>query len=209
MNTKPDEELLALWVEDELDEASAASVEEWAISQPEWVELREQARWSKSLLGSNLPAEEEVPHAEFFNARISREIRIEQERSAPAASVSKGQRMPWAWLMPATAAAGIALGFMLGHDGSPAQDLAPATVSLSPVLYTPEKGVDAEYVASNDATVILLAGVDAIPDDWEIPETAMLEPEPSRMADNGERHRHRHGWGQDNAKQSDNSRARH
>jgi hypothetical protein len=48
------------------------------------------------------------------------------------------------------------------------------------VLYTPTKGVNAEYVATDDATVIVLAGVDAIPDSWEVPETAVLEKEGAR-----------------------------
>ncbi len=54
--------------------------------------------------------------------------------------------------------------------------------AFAPVLYTPTKGVNAEYVAADDATVILLAGVDAIPDSWEIPETAVLEKEGPRTA---------------------------
>jgi hypothetical protein len=84
--------------------------------------------------------------------------------------------------MPATAAAGIALGFFLGHGDRALGNAAPVTVELAPLLYTPEKGVEAEYVGGEEATVIVLAGVQAIPDEWEIPVTTMVEPEPSRMA---------------------------
>ncbi len=184
MNTKPDDELLALWVEDELDAETSVEVETWASGQAEWVERREQARWSRELLGSALGGGD-VPHAEFFNARVRREIAVATESKAPVReTVSRG---PWMWLMPATAAAGVALGFFLGHGPEGTPPAAPAVAAeLAPVLYTPEKGVEAEYVIGEEATVIVLAGVEAIPDEWEIPETVMLEPEPSRMVEYGE-----------------------
>ena len=184
MNTKPDDERLALWVEDELDAEAAAEVERWAAGRPEWLERRAQARWSRGLLGGALGGETEVPHAEFFNARIRREIEVRAEvASNPAGGSSR--RGPWLWLMPATAAAGMALGFFLGHDDRPAEDAPPMAAELTPLLYTPEKVVEAEYVGGEEATVIVLAGVRAIPDEWEIPATVMREPEPSRMASRG------------------------
>ena len=176
---KPDDELLALWVEDELDATAAPEVEAWVAGQPEWHERREQARWSKSLLGSAFSDDAEVPHAEFFNARIRREIEVTEVRSA---APPRERTIPWMWLMPATAAACMVFGFMLGRGGGSSEVTAPIA-TMAPVLYTPEKGVEAEYVNDDEATVIVLAGVDAIPDSWEIPETAMIEPEPSRMAD--------------------------
>jgi hypothetical protein len=183
MNTKPDDERLALWVEDELDAAAAAEVDRWAAGQPEWLERREQARWSRGLLGGVLGGGTEVPHAEFFNARIRREIEVRAaEPARPAAG--NARRGPWLWLMPATAAAGVALGFFLGHDDrAPAE--VPVAAELTPLLYTPEKGVEAEVVGGDQATVIVLAGVQAIPDEWEIPTTVMIEPEPSGMASRG------------------------
>ena len=183
MNTKPDDELLALWVEDELSGEMLSSVDAWASTQSEWLELREQARSWESLVDGVLPASEEVPHAEFFNARIHREIEMEQVSepvSEPDSNVVPiGGRPKWVWFMPAAAAAGMIFGFMIGRGGPESvTDGAPMPVaSLAPVLYTPTKGVKAEYVASDDATVIVLAGVDAIPDSWEIPETAVLEKE--------------------------------
>lgn len=186
MNTKPDDELLALWVEDELDAETAARVDAWASLQPEWVERREQARWSRELLGRTLGGPAEVPHAEFFNARIRREIELAAPAAGGAPAPGKVRRGPWLWLMPATAAAGMALGFLLGHGGDRGTAAPPVAAELAPVLYTPEKGVEVEYVGGEEATVIVLAGVQAIPDEWEVPETAMVEPEPSRMASHGD-----------------------
>ncbi|MFC7338923.1 hypothetical protein ACFQY0_17130 [Haloferula chungangensis] len=190
MNTKPDDELLALWVEDELSGESLSTVDAWASEQSEWLERREQARSWKSLIGGVLPASEEVPHAEFFNARISREIEASAEAVPDAAQQVAPKVVPmrstpkWAWFLPAAAAAGMVFGFVIGRGGPEvATDGAKLpTATLAPVLYTPTQGVKAEYVSTDDATVIVLAGVDAIPDSWEIPETAVLEKEGPRTA---------------------------
>jgi hypothetical protein len=182
MNTKPNDELLALWVDDELNAEAAAEVEAWASGQPEWLEKREQSRWSRRTLATALGAGEDVPYAEFFNARIRREI--QQSTAAPQAGPGAGaaprSKRRWAWALPATAAAGLAFGFFLGQEQEPPGD--PLAGEWTPVLYTPEQGVEAEFVEADDATVIVLAGVEAISDDWEVPTTAMLPPPASRIA---------------------------
>ena len=185
MNTTPDEELLALWVEDELDATSQAAVDAWAATQPEWLERREVARQMKSFLQGSLPASEEPPYAEFFNARIAREIQREATDAAPvtpAASpvaptvISPGKT--WRWFLPATAVAGMALCFWAGTRITPPSVRVAAPSPLvpapAPFLYTPEQGVKADYFASTsaDAQVIVLDGVAAIPDSFEVPDTA-------------------------------------
>jgi len=179
MNTKPDDELLALWVEDELDVSVHTEVEVWASGQTEWTERRETARKTKSLLGSVIPADEDLPNGEFFNARIRREIEVRETAPAPA---KPSGRSVLGWLVPLTAAASLVLGFWLGRGGPQTELVPPMVADLTPVLYTPQKGVNAELLPSEEATVIVLAGVDAIPDSWEIPATAMREPEPRPMA---------------------------
>ncbi|MCW1916172.1 hypothetical protein OJ996_21460 [Luteolibacter sp. GHJ8] len=185
MNTMPDEELLALWVEDELDSASAAGVEAWAATQPEWLARREDARQLKALFRrANMPSAEEPPYADFFNSRISREIAREAAAAAPAAPAPARERNFFRWLLPATAVAGMALCFWAGTRLVPSAP-APVTVEAPPVLYTPEKGVNAEYFASSsaDAEVIVLDGVAAIPDTFELPETASTDRGPAATAD--------------------------
>ena len=86
----PDEEMLALWVDDELTGESAATVSAWAATQPEWLTRREEARQIKQLLRAHLPASEEPPYADFFNSRISREI----AREAVAAGHPRGSCTP-------------------------------------------------------------------------------------------------------------------
>lgn len=179
MNTKPDDELLALWVEDELDVSVHTEVDAWASGQAEWTEHRALARKTKWMLGSHIAADEDVPNGEFFNARIRREIEVRETVVEPAKS--RG-RSVIGWLVPLTAAASLVLGIWIGRGG-PQSELVPAPIAeLAPVLYTPQKGVEAELLRSEAATVVVLAGVDAIPDSWEIPATAMREPEPRPMA---------------------------
>ncbi|GAA5482639.1 hypothetical protein [Haloferula sargassicola] len=169
MNTTPDDEILARWVEDELDETRAREVEAWAQGQPEWLARRVLARESKSLFARAGFSGNDVPSGEFFNARIQREI----AQAGPAAVPARPKKS--AWLVPLTAAAGIALGFWAGRGASP-DAVPPPMAELAPVIYTPEKGVDAQLVSMQEATVIVLDGVNAIPDTWELPETASNDP---------------------------------
>ena len=188
MNTTPDEDLLALWVEDELDATSQGAVDAWTATQPEWLERREVARQMKSFLRGSLPATEEPPYAEFFNARIAREIQREAAEAAPApaaaavvtpvAPMVSGPGKTWRWFLPATAVAGMALCFWAGTRITPPSVTVAAPTPLvpvpTPVLYTPEQDVKADYFASAsaDAMVIVLDGVAAIPDSFEVPDTA-------------------------------------
>ncbi len=183
----PDEEMLALWVEDELQGESAAEVNAWATAQPEWLARREDARQVKALLRrANMPPAEEPPYADFFNSRISREIAREAAIAMPPSlsPVRKERGSFFRWFLPATAVAGMALCFWAGTRLVPSTPT-PVTLTAPPVLYTPEKGVNAEYFASAsaDAAVIVLDGVAAIPDTFELPETASTFETPPATAD--------------------------
>jgi hypothetical protein len=185
MNTTPDEELLALWVDDALDGPPAAEIEAWAAARPEWLERREVARRLTPVLRSGL-ATADLPYPEFFNARIAREIAREAGGAVSPMAVRPGSL--WRWFLPATAVAGMVLCFWAGTKmvGAPA-DAAPGPVAAAPApyLYTPEKGVKAAYFASEpaDAMVIVLDGVAAIPDSFEVPETAAVRPPDAATAD--------------------------
>jgi hypothetical protein len=184
MNTTPDDELLALWVDDALEGPSAAAVDAWASARPEWLEYRDQARQVTPWLRANVPAVEEPPYAEFFNARIGREIAREAGGAVAPAFSRPGNF--WRWFLPATAVAGMMLCFWAGTRMVPApMAAAPPAAVPGPILYTPEKGVKAAYFASEpaDAMVIVLDGVAAIPDSFEIPDTAAVREPESATAD--------------------------
>lgn len=184
----PDEEMLALWVEDELTGESATTVNAWAAAQPEWLARRDEARQIKQLLRGSLPAVEEPPYADFFNSRISREIAREAVAAVAAAPAKKAPGSFWRFFLPTTAVAGMALCFWAGTrltTGSADPGMVAVPTAAGPVLYIPEEGVTAAYFNSSkaDAEVIVLDGVAAFPDSFEVPETAAVEEPAPATAD--------------------------
>lgn len=172
MSTKPDDTTLTLWLDDELEGEELAAVEAWAKDHPEQLAARDEIRRWRKMVSASVPATEEPPAPEIFNERIARTIRGEK---SPATDISKPSNIiSWRTaLMPLAACAGMALAFWLGmintqpNDttaGKPAED--PA---FYPVVYTPENGVKAEWFnsVSASATVIVLDGVEAIPDNLD------------------------------------------
>ncbi len=181
MNTNPDEAALALWLDDELTGEQLAAVESWAVKHPEQLAAREEVRKWRSTVAMALPATEEPPYPDFFNSRIMQSIRD----SAPALRAER--KRPFSWnslLMPLAGCAGMALAFWVGtktHTSVPEYDVAgaPKAIPVEPVVYTPEKGVKAEWFASShaSATVIVLDGVAAIPDSTDFSETVYVPME--------------------------------
>ena len=178
MNTNPDETKLAMWLEDELHGEELAEFEQWVAGNPEHLAAREEVRRWRGVMAAALPATEEPPYPDFFNSRISRVIR----EAAPVVPATSGSRFSWrSFLMPAAACAGMVLAFWVGAKSrSPVPEInvagAPKAIPVEPILYTPESGVKAEWFVSMDAaaTVIVLDGMDAIPDSTDFSETVML-----------------------------------
>lgn len=181
MNMMPDENLLAQWLEDELQGEKQAMVEVWASSKPEQLAAREEVRRWKREIKAVMPAEEEPPYPDFFNSRIEQAIRDLGRVEGPLAE-PKPRGVPFwrSWLMPTTAFAGMVLAFVVGK-----QTATPVTVmvdpprpvvELAPMVYTPDRAVNAEWFASGgaDATVIVLDGVQAIPDTMDFWDTAAV-----------------------------------
>ncbi len=180
MNTNPDETTLALWLDDELTGEELTKAEAWASGNPEMLAAREENRRFRKMMSSALPASEEPPYAEFFNARVMTAI----QREAVEPEVVETRKVSWrAVFMPLAACAGMVIAFVLGSQterrGAPVVaeiDVtgAPKAIPVDPILYTPVKGVNAEWFSSNEAsaTVIVLNGVDAIPDEMDFSATA-------------------------------------
>lgn len=176
MNTNPDETSLALWLDDELTGGNLASLEAWAMTQPEQLTAREEIRHWRATMASALPASEDPPFPDFFNSRVMQAI-----RGATQPKLVKKKPFSWnSWLIPLTACAGIVLAFWAGkHTQSlPEYDVsnAPRAIPVEPVVYTPETGVEAKWFASKEASalVIVLKGVAAIPDTTDFSLTASL-----------------------------------
>lgn len=177
MNTNPDETTLALWLDDELTGAHLAEMETWVMNHPEQLAAREELRAFRSMISKNLPASEEPPYPDFFLSRVNQGIRDLQlaEKREEVAPVTA--RPFWrSWLMPLAACAGMVLAFGIGKQSREISSPLALVSSVSPVVYTPEEGVDAEWFTSHDAsaTVIVLQGVTAIPDSTDFSETVYV-----------------------------------
>lgn len=174
MNTNPDELTLALWLDDELTGDALAAVEAWAAGEPEQIAAREGIRRWRATMAAAIPAAEELPYPEFFNSRVLQAIRDQQ----PKAAVARKSSLSWnSWWMPLAACAGMAMAFWVGKAYRTTPDYealnAPRAIPVEPVVYTPETGVKAEWIASTNAsaTVIVLDGVTAIPDATDFSDT--------------------------------------
>ena len=181
MNTNPDETRLALWLEDELQGEELAAFEQWVAGRPELLEERAKARTWRKMMAAALPAAEEPPYPDFFNSRVAHGIRELQTLPLPAEKVARS--FSWrSWLMPMAACAGMVFAFWLGakNQAGPIEiDVtgAPRAIPVDLVPYIPEIGVEAEWFVSSDAsaTVIVLSGMDAIPDVTDFSETVFLK----------------------------------
>lgn len=181
MNINPDETRLALWLEDELHGEELATFEASVAGRAELLAARAEARRWRELMAKAVPASEEPPYPEFLNHRVARAIR--ELEVGPASEAKAGPGFSWRmWFMPMAACAGMAFTFWLGGkrvSGPPDIDVtgAPRAIPVDPILYTPEIGVSAECYASTEAsaTVIVLNGVEAIPDSMDFSETVFLQ----------------------------------
>jgi hypothetical protein len=175
MNTNPDETRLALWLDDELTGTDLSEMEAWAATHPEQLAAREELRSFRIMMAANLPASEEPPYPDFFLSRVNQGIRDLQAATAPAKPTAA---VPFwkSWVMPLAACAGMVLAFGIGKRSNEAAGALTVVPSVSPVVYTPEEGVDAEWFASTGAgaNVIVLEGVAAIPDSTDFSETVYV-----------------------------------
>lgn len=177
MNTTPDDVMLALWLDDELEGDEFALVEAWVADKPDQLAAREETRRWRKQVAALVPASEEPPYPDFFNSRVRREI----SETAQVETVAHVRKVSWwraAWWMPAAATAGMTLTFWLGiHVTQPQSTTPVAATPASPALYTPDVQVKADYFSSAKAgaTVIVLDGVAAIPDDMDFSNTAAVE----------------------------------
>ena len=196
MNTNPDETKMALWLDDELHGGELAAFEAAAEITAEMIAAREEVRRWRTMLAAAVPAAVEPPYPEFFNSRVERAIRVPVVAAPAEVPKNRWFLFRQSVLMPMAACAGMAFTFWLGAQTNRQPNVMvgtppPKAVAVEPFVYTPESGVEAERFASSpaSATVIVLSGVDAIPDDADFSKstslnekrnldaTAALEPE--------------------------------
>lgn len=174
---EPDETALTLWMDGELEGEALHKVEQWAQKHPELLAERDAIRAMNTEISEHIPSHVEPPYPEFFNQQILRQMHNEQTSESTAVKQKKGL---WQWLtMPAVAipvmAAAMALCFTIGTQyGS---ENMTSVVAQGSSVYTPDGGVSADMFQStdSDSLIIVLDGLDDIPDDVEI--VALNNPE--------------------------------
>lgn len=172
MNMNPDNQTLLLWLEDELSNDEQVRIDAWASQYPEWIAKREAARQWRAQLPRLIPASETLPYGDFFQSQLMRSLA--STSAAAATPVSAAGFFSWRkFLMPASVAAAMAIGFV---GGTQWQEKPHRATTL--VTYTPAEGVKAEFFETSPAegTVIVLNGVAALPDSFVSTETTAVSP---------------------------------
>lgn len=162
---QPDEQALTLWMDGELEGDALHTVEQWAKDHPELLAERDAIQSMNAGISAQIPSSVEPPYPEFFNQQVLRQINNGQVTETAPAKQKKGL---WQWLaMPAVAAA-MAVCFMIGTQYSSENEVGALAQNSS--VYTPDGSVSADMFQSteNDSLVIILDGLDDIPDDVEI-----------------------------------------
>ena len=168
MNPNPDEQLLARWLDGELNADERTSFEARLQSDPALRAEADSLTSLRDMLQSGFPKIAEVPHADFFNSQIQEriaQVRLEEERAATPA-VAAPSRFSWmikSWLMAGAAAACLLVALMQWQTSPGA-----STVVLS--TYAPDAGVKAATYHSTEAnaTVLMLDGLENMPAEKKI-----------------------------------------
>ncbi|MFV1994998.1 MAG: anti-sigma factor [Verrucomicrobiales bacterium] len=173
-----DQEKLTRWIDGELE---PAALEDLLARHPELRAEKKAAKEIGDSLRSEMESGERIPFPDFFNHQIQRAI--EQERH-PALRASAYEGMPsesfFSLFKLTRNLAAAALLVLLGvFIGSAIIDRGPDGTEIV-TAYTPDPSVVAEvhYSADADATILLLEGLAAIPDDHDITKhhTASYRP---------------------------------
>ena len=157
MNPTTDEENLVRWLDGEMDAAEQARYEARLEADPV---LKAEAMEMKALtqtVRTHLPQPGDIPHADFFNSQIQREILVlkatETKQAAESPSILSWLRMPWLLAGAAAIAAILSV-----------TKVATEVHSTEVVnVYTPNPAVTVAASSVQGATVLLLEGLPEIP----------------------------------------------
>jgi len=177
MNRK--EELITRWIDGELDGDTREEFDALMADDPEFCEqIRSEAEGIGRTLRSEMSAEVELPYPDFFNSQIQKRIRQQDNAVVPghargSASVLWWLRSPFTW-----GAAALFMVLLLTRN----DDRVGGNGSYVVSTYAPDPRVSverAEYDDDAQATVIMLTGLEPIPDDVEVRGRDITSYEPA------------------------------
>ena len=177
MNRK--EEIITRWIDGELNEEDRAEFDELMKDDPEFCARgRQQAEGIGDAMRSEISNDVQPPYPDFFNSQIQKRIRQESRQSSATNSAS-GFSVLWWLRSPLTWGAAALFLIMLFSRND---QLSSGDGSYVVSTYAPDPKVKverAEYDDDAEATVIMLTGLDPIPDDVEIEGRDITAYEPS------------------------------
>lgn len=166
---EPSEELITRWIDGDLSGNELANFEQSIASEREIYDaMRAEAQDVALLLKANFASSQEPPYPDFFNSQIQKHIRDNMGAEAAVESKTSLKSQIWSWFSsPFTLAAAAAVALLIVAI-RPASSGEGSTLVSS--LYSPNPDVAASsyYSKDADATVIVLDGLESIPDEREI-----------------------------------------
>lgn len=162
----PDESTIQQWLKGELEGNELKQMEAWAEEHAE--ELEAKMGWDAlgAEISQSLPSQQEPPYADFFNERVKHHA-VDLIEQAPAVKIIPLWKR-FNWILAPAAVAGMMFCFYLGTRVDQESTQQSVAVAVLEEVYTPASGVHSEVTHSGGYTVIVLDGLDEIPDSLDI-----------------------------------------
>ena len=164
-----EEELITRWIDGELDQKEKIEFEKLYDARPDFYNsLRAEANASKDLLKGSFEFEKEIPYGDFFNNQIRKKIQDDDFDSNSSSGflfdVLAWLRSPLTWAATACFIAFISVNPQSGVNGD--DNIIVSTYSPDPSVSI----VSAEFNEKANATVIVLEGLEPVPDETDFNE---------------------------------------
>ena len=164
-----EEELITRWIDGELNPKEKIEFEKLYDARPDFYNsLRAEANASKDLLKRSFEFEKEIPYGDFFNNQIRKKIQSDDFDSDSSSGflfdVLAWLRSPFTWAATACFITFILVSPQSGVNGE--DNIIVSTYSPDPSVSI----VSAEFNEKANATVIVLEGLEPVPDETDFNE---------------------------------------
>ena len=164
-----EEELITRWIDGELGTEEETEFNKLYKLKPDYYDaLIEDSKLSQELLRSTFDAEKEVPYGDFFNHQIRKKIHEDNSNASSSTGVLFDMltwlRSPFTWAAAICFIALIVIGPQSGVNTE--NNSIVSTYSPDPSVSI----VSAEFNEQANATVIVLEGLEPVPDDTDFNE---------------------------------------